>query len=240
MKAIKIFFVTVGILALLNLIFILATGNMHFGHIALGFLAVVVILYGAFFEKIAKKIHIALWLACSVPVFFVGFLAVYGRGGGVDYTEDAVIVLGAGLRGDEVGGHLARRLDTAIMYLNRNPNAVVVVSGGLGAGRNITEAEAMSRYLAAHGISPERILQEGASTSTYENLAFSKEILAGHFPDGFRAVVVTNDFHIFRAVRQARSLDIDAVGLGASTPWHSFAANYLREMLAIVNFLIFG
>jgi uncharacterized SAM-binding protein YcdF (DUF218 family) len=126
------------------------------------------------------------------------------------------------------------------MYLNRNTNAVVVVSGGLGAGRNITEAEAMSRYLVAQGISSERILQEGASTSTYENLSFSNGILTEYFPLGFRAVVVTNDFHIFRATRQARSLDIDAVGLGAPTPWHSFAANYLREMMAIINFLIFG
>jgi len=131
-------------------------------------------------------------------------------------------------------------LDTAVMYLNRNPNAIVVVSGGLGAGRNITEAEAMSRYLVAQGISPERILKEGASTSTYENLSFSNEILTEYFPNGFRAVIVTNDFHIFRATQQAQSLDIDAVGLGASTPWHSFAANYLREILAIINFLIFG
>jgi uncharacterized SAM-binding protein YcdF (DUF218 family) len=151
-----------------------------------------------------------------------------------------VIVLGAGLVGDEVGSHLALRLDTAVEYLNGNADAVVVVSGGLGAGRNVTEAEAMSRYLVMRGISPGRILLEDKSTSTYENLLFSSEILSRHFTDSFRVVVVTNDFHVFRATRQARSLGIDANALGAPTPWHSLSANYMREMFAVVNFIFFG
>ena len=214
--------------------------NMHFGNMMFIVLSITFIAYIFFRKKIPRKIHIAIWAACVVPIFFAGFLMIYSRSKHVDYTENVVIVLGAGLRGDEVGAHLASRLDTAITYLERNLNAVVVVSGGLGAGRNITEAEAMSRYLTARGISPERILLEGESTSTYENLLFSDKILSDYFPDGFRAVVVTNDFHIFRASRMARSLEIDATALGAPTPWRSVAPNYLREMAAVIYFLIFG
>jgi uncharacterized SAM-binding protein YcdF (DUF218 family) len=235
-----VFILSLGTFALINSVVLLFTTNIHLGHIMFGFAAVLLVLYAVFCERIPRTIHIALWVACAAPVFFALFLMIYGKSNNADYTEDAVIVLGAGLNGDEVGSHLALRLDTAVTYLNQNLNAVVVVSGGLGAGRNITEAEAMSRYLLAQGISPDRILQEGKSTSTYENLSFSNEILIEYFPDGFRAVVVTNDFHVFRATRQARILGIDATSIGAPTPWHSLAANYLREMIAIINFLIFG
>jgi uncharacterized SAM-binding protein YcdF (DUF218 family) len=218
MKAIKIIFICAGGLALANFAVLFLTSNVHFGHYLLGFLAATFLLYGVFFEKLPRKIHIAIWAACSVPAFFTAFLMLYGTRSHVDFTEDAVIVLGAGLRGDEVGSHLVRRLDTAAAYLKRNPNAVVVVSGGLGAGRTITEAEAMYRYLVALDVPSERILLESASTSTHENLLFSREILAVRFPDGFRAVVVSNNFHIFRATQMARTLGIDAVALGAPMP----------------------
>jgi uncharacterized SAM-binding protein YcdF (DUF218 family) len=236
MKKIRIFLFATGIFALINFFALALVSNIHQGHILLGMGAIAIIFYAYFFQKIPRKIHYTICAACLVPVIFAGFLAVYGKISNVDYSEDVVIVLGAGLRGDEVGGHLALRLDTAADYLSENTNAIVIVSGGLGAGRQITEAEAMERYLLRRGIAPERILQEDRSTSTYENLTFSHEILKNYFPEGYRAVVVTNDFHIYRATQQARNLGIDATPLGAPTPWHSFAANYLRGMLAVINF----
>jgi uncharacterized SAM-binding protein YcdF (DUF218 family) len=240
MKALRILFIIAGILAFLEFLFILLTSNTHHGHYMQAILSVALVLYGVFCNRIPKKIHIALWTLCLFPATFCLFLMIYGNRNHVDFSENAVIVLGAGLQGDEVGRHLALRLDTAASYLNQNPDAIVVVSGGLGVGRNVTEAEAMSRYLVRQGIAPERILQEGASTSTYENLTFSNEILLDLFPDGYSAVVVSNDFHIFRATRQARSIGIDATALGAPTPWHTIPANYLREMVAIINFWLFS
>ena len=68
---------------------------------------------------------------------------------------------------------LARRLDAALAYLEENPKAYVVVSGGQGAGEDISEAEAMRRYLAARGIEESRILMEDKSMSTLENFLFS-------------------------------------------------------------------
>ena len=53
---------------------------------------------------------------------------------------DAVIVLGCGVRGERVSLTLARRLDAALAYLEENPKAYVVVSGGQGAGEDISEA----------------------------------------------------------------------------------------------------
>jgi len=174
-------------------------------------------------------------ILCLIPICFSLFLGIYGNVSTADYTENVVIVLGAGIRGEEVGAHLARRLDTAIDYLRRNPNAVVIVCGGLGVGEVITEAEAMARYLIRHGVSPDRIIKEDRSTSTYENLTFAREILDEYFPDGFRAVLVTNDFHIYRTASLARRAGLYVNRLGAPTPLSALPANYLREMAAVVN-----
>lgn len=165
-----------------------------------------------------------------------------------------MIVLGAGLRDGEPGGHLARRLDTAAEFLHARPRAQVVVTGGLGAGQTVTEAEAMAAYLERAGIASERIFLEDASTSTYENLSFALEILQERQReiwfvdenDGLEIapndviVIVTNDFHLFRATRQARNMGLHVYGLAAPTPWHSLAPNYLREIAANVHYWLFG
>ena len=75
-------------------------------------------------------------------------------------NEKAVVVLGAGLRGEQVSGLLARRLDAALAYYRQNPDVLLVVSGGQGPDEAIPEAEAMARYLQAHGVPGENILKE--------------------------------------------------------------------------------
>jgi uncharacterized SAM-binding protein YcdF (DUF218 family) len=235
----KILF-AVGFYALFNFIAVLVSSNLYFEHIFLGLVAIALIVYASVYNRFSRRFHRRLIYLCLIPVAFSGFLAAYGKTSSADFTEDAVIVLGAGLRGDGVpGAHLARRLDAAITYLNENPNAIVVTSGGMDENHYISEAEAMANYLTRRGISPERILQEDRSTSTFENLTFSDEILAEYFPDGYRAVVVSNYFHLYRAVRVARNIGIDAVHYGAPTPRRSFAANYMREIVAVTYYWIF-
>jgi uncharacterized SAM-binding protein YcdF (DUF218 family) len=197
------------------------------------------IVYAIFLKKIPKLIHIIAGILCLIPISFIVFLAIYGNTGNLDYDEDVVIVMGAGVVGERVSLLLAQRLDRALEYLESNPNALVVVTGGLGVRATITEAEAMKRYLAARGIDPDRIIKEDMSTNSFENLTFAKEILEEYFPDGFRAVLVTNDFHIFRTSLLASRIGIDAVRAGARTETIAIPPSYLREVLAIVNVLVF-
>jgi vancomycin permeability regulator SanA len=63
--------------------------------------------------------------------------------------------------------------------------------------------------------------------------------LQDYFPDGFRAVLVTNDFHIFRTSYIASRIGIDATRAGAETQTVSIPSNYIREILAIANTLVF-
>ena len=114
-----------------------------------------------------------------------------------------------------------------------------MVTGGLGTHATITEAEAMARFLINHGVPYYRILLEDESTSTHENLTFAMEILEEHFGGEFTAVVISNDFHMFRAVGMARRAGFEDVRrMGARTNWRSVPVNYFREMKAVLWFLV--
>jgi len=243
MKAItiiRILLIAAGLLSLANVAIVLSVSNPTIGFAIQGALSLFVIAYGILFNKIPKKVHIAAGIACLFPIALVLFLGIYGNTSNVDYTEDVVIVLGAGVRGESVTRPLARRLDEAFYHWQRNPDAYVIVTGGLGNRATITEAEAMARYLQRRGVPRSRILLEEYSTSTYENLKFARAILDEHFPGEYSAVLITNDFHLYRAVQTARSVGLYVNRRGAYTDWYSWPVNYLREMLAVVNMWVFG
>lgn len=173
-----------------------------------------------------------------IPIIFTSFLAIYGSIDNATYDEDAVIVLGAGIDGEKVSGNLAKRLDMAAAYYEKNPKAVIIVCGGQGPQEDITEALAMERYLVGKGVPKDSILKEEKSTSTYENFSYGKTILEDHFTQEFSSVLITNDFHVFRAAKIAEDAGITSNRLGAQTKWYTVPANYLREMLAVLKMLI--
>ena len=148
--------------------------------------------------------------------------------------SDWCIVLGAGLRDNKPTLTLKRRLTTATTYLEKYPNTKVIVSGGIGFGETITEAEAMQKFLVEQGISPTRIFQEDKSTSTLENLRYSKEILKEHSTSTEpRISVISNDFHLFRVHMLARRLDMDVIVMPAPTPWYLLPNVCIREYFAL-------
>jgi uncharacterized SAM-binding protein YcdF (DUF218 family) len=152
---------------------------------------------------------------------------------------DAVVVLGAGVRGTRVSQTLAYRLDAALSYAQANPAALVVVSGGQGPGEDLPEADAMADYLLAAGLSPDRLVLEAQSTSTEENFLFSRALLDARLQSGYRTVYVTNGFHVYRAGLVAHAqgwTDID--GLAAPEVPYLKVNNWLRETLAIYYYWI--
>lgn len=156
---------------------------------------------------------------------------------------DAVVVLGAGVNGTQPSLSLRSRLDAALCYLEDNPDVPVVLTGGMGYGEEITEAQCMYNWLTARGVDPERLILEEQAGNTAENFAFSRELLEqrGVDPAADRVAVVTNDFHIARsrliAARQGYGY---AFGVPAKLPWRHLEVNYyLREAFAVVKTLIF-
>lgn len=143
------------------------------------------------------------------------------------------VVLGCRVYGERASLSLVERLEAAYEYLMEHPDADCVVSGGQGPGEDISEAECMYRWLVNKGIDPERIYKEDKSTSTEENIAFSKEVIEenGLFQ---KIVIVTNEYHIFRA-----GMIADDNGMvwgampGKSAAW-LFPTYYVRELYAIL------
>ncbi|MCR5663628.1 MAG: YdcF family protein [Oscillospiraceae bacterium] len=156
--------------------------------------------------------------------------------------RDYLVVLGAAVYGDQPSLTLQRRLEGALDYLERYPDAVAIVSGGMGPGETVTEAQAMHDWLRAHGIAEERIILEEKATSTMENLRFSFELIRerGDEPDG-NVALVSSAYHLYRAKQMAKAQGVAAAGVAA--PWGYFFVmlNYfIREAFGVTHLWVFG
>lgn len=148
-------------------------------------------------------------------------------------NAEYMIVLGAQWKTSGPSYVLQKRLDRAVEYLQENPNTIVIVSGGQGTNEPITEADGMKSYLEEKGISTERILTEDKSTNTYENLVFSAEYLDKEIDT---VVLVTNNFHVFRACSIAKMQGYTQVeGLAAGSYPAMIPNNLLREFFGVVK-----
>lgn len=149
-------------------------------------------------------------------------------------AEDAtLVVLGCRTYGDRPSIMLASRLDAAYNYLIEHPQAVCVVSGGQGSDEPISEGEFMYQYLVKKGIAPERIYRETESTSTRENLLFSKAIIEKESLNP-QIAIVTNEYHEYRASMVAKALGLEYSAVPAKTPWWLFPTYYIRELYGIL------
>ncbi|MFD9335873.1 YdcF family protein [Streptomyces sp. NPDC060028] len=168
---------------------------------------------------------------------FLGYAFLYGRirvRGDVDH----VVMLGAGLiGGDRVPPLLASRLrkgqqiyEAQLARGGRPP--VLLVSGGKGSDEKVPEARAMADWLIEQGVPQEHVVLEDRSTTTEENMRFSRELMTAHDPH-YRCVVVTNDFHAFRAAMMARKARVNGQVLGSPTARYYWPSATIREFVAV-------
>jgi len=183
------------------------------------------------------------WLL-SVAVFF-RFLSQGGHAPATLTAPDAatqppaaILVLGSGSPHCAVSPTLKSRLDAGLAMARQWPAVPVVVTGGRDfGGLDCTEAGLMADYLVSQGLPPERVLREDRSTSTEENMRFSRRVLEQH---GIGAAaplaMVTSDFHLLRAERIARKAGFGAVsGVAAPTPLYVRYNAWLREYFAYIS-----
>lgn len=248
-KKISILLAVVGSILFVYGAILCVMSNLNFGVILVVLLGVFIALAGVFFKKIKEAVKngflkwciiIVIAILCA-EIVLVSFIAIYGITDDVTYSEDAVVVLGAGLRGDKVTLPLKLRLDKAIEYHGKNPKAHIVVTGGQGFQETVTEAYAMEKYLVEHGVEKNVIIKEEKATSTAENMEFSKVLLDKMFAKDCSVVVITNNFHIFRSVTLAKNVGFDDVShIHAGLQWYNLLPCYLRESLAVLKLLILG
>jgi len=162
---------------------------------------------------------------------------VYSRITGLR-RADFVVVLGAGLQdGDRVPPLLASRLERArrvyqTLSVRRKTSPVLIVSGGQGSDERVSEAEAMARYLIGRGVPEDHVVREDQSRTTEENLTFSQAIMERSRP-GYRCIIVTSNYHVFRAAIVARRLGVNGQVTGARTAGYYWPSAMLREFAAV-------
>lgn len=149
-----------------------------------------------------------------------------------------VVVLGCRVYGERASLSMVERLDAAYEYLTEHPESKCVLSGGQGDGENISEAECMYRYLVSQGIDASRLYKEEASTTTRENLLFSKQLIE---EQGLNPVVAiaTSEYHMYRAGMIANALDISWAAVPGKTAIWLFPTYYVRELYGILYEWIF-
>ena len=161
-------------------------------------------------------------------------------------SYDFIIIHGAGLLdGEKVTPLLKRRIDKAVeaYHKSKNPNIKIIASGGQGADERISEAQAIANYLLEETDVPkEAIILENKSTTTYENLLFSKKI-GEELIENPRFLFVTNDYHVFRTSVFARQIKLKGDGLGCRTAAYYIPSAFIREYVALcvhVKWLFIG
>lgn len=187
---------------------------------------------------IRKKVVLLFWVIFAAGIIYAAFLQYkisLNYGVVPAKNADYLIVLGARVKGTEPSLTLASRIDAASVYLKKNPSTIAIASGGQGPGEDISEAECIKRELQKLGINESRIVLEGKSTDTYENIHFSKKLIPKSAKDG---VVVTNDFHLYRALSLAADANLKVQGLPADTPLIAVPKSYIREYLAITKYYL--
>lgn len=198
-------------------------------------------LLAVLWKKTAGKIvlSVLMGIACIILALVIILTTNIIIAAGRKPTEDAtVVVLGCRVYGEYASLSLMERLQAAERYLKEHPQTVCILSGGQGSGEDISEAECMYRYLTEQGISPERLYLEDRSTSTRENMAFSRAIIE---EEGFstKVAIVTNEYHEYRASIIAGELDLEPSAVPASTALWLFPAYYVRELYGILYEWVF-
>lgn len=228
----------------------IAFGNIAFSGVFF-IVGIIMVMYGA----IEIRFKINLWsnitkmLRNIITIIFVIGLSIFIVIEGIILYEghhkeigktDYLMVLGAGIKGEEISTTLKYRLDTAIEFNELNPDVKIIVSGGRGQGEDVTEAYAMKKYLIENGINENLIISEDKSTNTYENFIFTKELLQKVNPNSdYKITVVTNNFHMYRAKYLGEQVGFECLGYPAPAHKSTTFNFHVREFFGVIKAYVF-
>lgn len=189
--------------------------------------------YGKIILGVMSILCICIFLLTSVFSYLM-----YSSANHQPTKETTIVILGCRVYGTSPSLMLEERLKAAYQYLKDNPDIVCVVSGGKGDNEEISEAKCMYTYLVDKGIDENRIYIEDKSTSTRENILFSKKVIEdNNLPSSI--TIITNEFHQYRAKLIAEDLGMDVFAISGQTAWWLFPTYYVRELFGIIYQFIF-
>lgn len=240
----KKYWLTGGGFVLFGVLLYLIMKFYHFAGLLFCAIGALILVFGILdaakerFPKTAKFFRVFLRICvCVVLLAAIGTGIWVGicAGGADDPKADFVIVLGAGVTGNQPSRSLSERLKATQAYLEQYPDAIAILSGGQGDGENLSEARCMYEWLTERGVAPERLRMEDKATTTEENIRYSLELIGKEF--GTRpetAAVVSSSYHLARASLLAKAEGLQMLGVPAETlhPLY-YAQMFLREIVAV-------
>ena len=115
--------------------------------------------------------------------------------------------------------------------------ATFVPSGGQGPDEVMSEAQSMHDYLVSKGVDSKRIVLEGKSSTTYENMAFSRKVMEGHAgtsADELSIAFSTTNYHVFRGYVCAHRVGMVVEGMASKTKAYFWPNAFLREFAGLL------
>ena len=186
-------------------------------------------------KKIVKIILIIVVSILCVSIVFVFAINTYVKLSSksqivYDYSNinsvDCILVLGAGITGNKPSPMLEERLLKGIELYEAGVAPKLIMSGD-HSREDHDEVNVMKQYAIEKGVPSEDIFMDHAGLSTYESIYRAKEIFQSK-----KIVIVTQEYHLYRALYIARQLGIDAVGV--ATEHHSYPGDTAREVREIL------
>lgn len=251
MKNVKQILIALGLLSVLYYVALtIFGGKISFSEFWL-LIGVIFLLMGMVWNlNISKKFNfirklkvICLILITVLLISFIGIesLIIYYGSDKKMKESDYLIILGAGLRGQRMSLTLTQRMYKSLEYLKKYPDTKVIVSGGMGQGEEITEAEAMKRFLVSNGIKEKQIIKEEGSTSTAENFKYTRQkLLELDNRENIKVSIITTNFHMFRATFLAKRAGFEEIYTVSSEIHFLLVPNYyVREYFAVIKSFLF-
>ena len=205
----------------------------------MGLMAAAVVTHSTTLAVMVGTLLMVLGYVSFLFLCFIGYAFLYGRMR-IRRDADYVVVLGSGLLGGRhVPPLLASRLDRGRQVyetlaerreVDRTP--ILITSGGQGPDEELPESHAMADYLVERGFPADRLVREDRSRTTEENMLFSKELMEAERP-GSECVIVTNNFHAFRAALMARKAGVNGQVVGSPTAAYFWPSATIREFVAV-------
>ncbi|MDQ0362007.1 YdcF family protein [Breznakia pachnodae] len=153
-----------------------------------------------------------------------------------DIKPDYIIVLGAAIKEDKPSTALRYRLDEAYEQYMKHPSATIICSGGKAENDEYSEAEVMRNYLVDLGVPKDKLILEDNSYTTYQNLKKSYALVDDK---DAKFLIVTNNFHSFRAKLIADKLGMNAYSSPSQKIFGGFTSSYIREYFSVIKTVVF-
>jgi uncharacterized SAM-binding protein YcdF (DUF218 family) len=191
--------------------------------------------------RITLGIFSAFLLLCILLCMILSAMMLHAAHKKPDTAPKAMIVLGCKVRGTVPSLMLSRRIQAAYQAMQTYPEMIVIASGGQGSDEDISEAQCICDSLVQMGADKERILMENRSTTTAENMEFSKDILEkkGIAPDSV-ILIASDGYHELRAQMLAGYQGVtNCYPASAATSWFLLPTYFVREWFGIAHAFVF-